>query len=495
MIDASKQDMTVSVAVLNHRRPSLLLRVLTAISQLDYPAFEVIVVGDLPDLASYVLPDVLADQVQYVHFAEPNICRARNLAVQASGGTIVAFIDDDAAPEPTWLNELVKPFEDPRIATAGGTVRSSDGVTIEWQGGLFDRSGQETGLTLTQDITTRTAEEQRATGNYLGLRGVNSAFRRAALVQTGGFDEAIRYYLDETDMALRLTEAGWSSATARRAEVHHLLVPNATRGLLRRPGNQYEIGAGKAVFCAKHAPKQVDHTLRDFQARRIAMLDAQMRLGIVRTLDRERVKNELEQGIVDGLSRTPEDRVLVMDPAPAFRAFKTPHEKPRLNIAIDTGWNPATNQALVRFARVLAANGHRVSLFSFKSGPKALRVNYRDGMWLHSGGTWTFPATGEKPAITRHNRAKAERARIHKARQFDITLSARNSPESAGFIDLPGCRQKVTMLANDTFQADAAYVTALLQSVADGPRAMHDRSKNSMDTVMTRPISASEPAT
>ena len=495
MMDALMQAPTVSVAVLNHRRPALLLRVLTAIAQLDYPTFEIVVVGDQPDIASYGLPGDLAGHVKYVHFTEPNICRARNLAVQVAGGEIIAFIDDDAAPEPSWLTELVRPFSDPKIATVGGTVRASDGITLEWQGGVFDRTGLEKDLNLAQDITTRTANEQHAAGTYLALRGVNSAFRRKAVVEVGGFDEAIRYYLDETDMALRLAEAGWSAAIAGRAEVHHLLVPNATRGLLRKPGNQYEIGASKALFCAKHIPEQSEDALSEFRTHRIAMLDPQMRLGIVRTKDRDRIERELEQGILEGRSRLSCHPLEVASPAPAFLALERSGTQRSLNIGIDTGWNPSTNTALVGFSRALSAAGHRVSVFSFKSGPKALRVNYRDGVWRHSGGTWTLPATGEIRAIARHDRADAERSRIHHVRKMDLTLTARHASKANGFIELPGCRQKVTILAHDMNEADAAEATALLQSVADGQQATQNHFESSIAASKTTPVSKPVSAT
>ena len=484
---------TVSVAILNHRRPALLSRVLSAISQLDYPSFEIVVVGDQDGIASYDLPDALADQVRYVHFAEPNICRARNLAVQASGGEIVAFIDDDAAPEPSWLTELVKPFGDPQVATVGGTVRASDGVSVEWQGGVFDRTGQEFPLTLTQEITLQSADEQRANGRYLGLRGVNSAFRRKALMQVGGFDEAIRYYLDETDMALRLADAGWSAAITRKAEVHHLLVPNASRGLLRKPGNQHEIGAGKAVFCAKHSSDQQDQALADFRTQRVAMLDPQMRLGIVRMADRRRVEQELEAGIRDGLSRSSCQPLATEAETPNFRPFQHQSDFPVLNIGIDTGWDPAVNRALILRGRALSAAGHRVSVFSFKSGPTPLRVNFRGGMWWHSGGTWTLPAWDEKPAISRRDRAKAERARVRQVRAMDVVLTPGKAAQPAGFIELPGCRRKVAMLAGKDFAGDADAVLSLLQSVADAPEATQSYAKRCMGPAKTRPLSA--PAT
>jgi GT2 family glycosyltransferase len=47
---------------------------------------------------------------------------ARNTGLDAAGGAIVAFLDDDAVPEPDWLEQLTAPFGDPRVAAVGGTA-------------------------------------------------------------------------------------------------------------------------------------------------------------------------------------------------------------------------------------------------------------------------------------------------------------------------------------------------------------------------------------
>lgn len=297
------QSPTVSVAILNHRRPHVLPRLLTCISRIDNPAFEIIVVGDQPGPDACDLSDRLTNKVRYRRFDEPNISRARNHAIRAASGQIIAFTDDDALPEPDWLTRLTRPFKDPMVAAVGGVLRHGDGSGFEWQGGEFDLTGHEVPLALGPGTVTRSAERQIRSGRYLSIRGANCAFRRSALMQVGGFDEAIRYYLDETDIAVRLAHSGWSAAIASRAQVRHLKLPNAVRSPGQRPGNFHEIAASKAFFVQRHSGLDTRKVLQDFKARRIAMLDPQMRLGIVRTADRNRVARELDAGIEDGLGR------------------------------------------------------------------------------------------------------------------------------------------------------------------------------------------------
>jgi O-antigen biosynthesis protein len=45
---------------------------------------------------------------------------ARNTGIAATTAPLVAFLDDDALPEPSWLAELVAPFDDPSVFVTGG---------------------------------------------------------------------------------------------------------------------------------------------------------------------------------------------------------------------------------------------------------------------------------------------------------------------------------------------------------------------------------------
>ena len=45
---------------------------------------------------------------------------ARNSGVVASSGEVVAFLDDDAFADPTWLEKLTKPLVDPLVCGTGG---------------------------------------------------------------------------------------------------------------------------------------------------------------------------------------------------------------------------------------------------------------------------------------------------------------------------------------------------------------------------------------
>lgn len=437
MTSPGADEMRLTVGILSHKRPHLLARVLCALAQQDLGGFEVVVVGDLPDLALFDLPGALADGIKYVHMPEANVCRARNHAIAHAAGDIVAFCDDDAVPEPDWLRRIVEPFSDTKIAAVGGLVRARDGLTVEWQGVMFDRSAREFELSEKPAVHVLRAEEQLALGRFGGLMGANSAFRREAIIAIGGFDEAYHYFLDETDVALRLVRAGWDMAITDLAEVHHLREVNAVRGHLKKPRNLREVAASKAYFCTRHLdPDAIEAEFARFRARRLADCDGFIRIGAMRGAERDRLIAQVDAGLAEGRVRSSVWYDGRWRNGGQFTPWSAPAGSTGLSLAVVCGWGFTRARRLIRAAQDWAAAGHRVSVFRYQTGLKARSVEYRKGVWVHEGGTWRPDhLVGGVRLIRRRARARAEISRIAKRRQFDAILW---SGQTSGELNLPG---------------------------------------------------------
>lgn len=50
----------------------------------------------------------------------PGLSETRNTAIQNSSGEIIAFLDDDAVADETWLENLISAFDDPKVMAVGG---------------------------------------------------------------------------------------------------------------------------------------------------------------------------------------------------------------------------------------------------------------------------------------------------------------------------------------------------------------------------------------
>jgi len=376
----------VSVIVVSHGRPALLTRCLTGLAQLTHPNFEVIVVAD-PEGAEAVRATGLP--VKLSEFDELNISAARNRGLTLASGDLVAFIDDDSVPEPSWLDHLCAPFDDPRVVAAGGYVRGRNGISFQWRANTVDALGAPAPLELDGEAPQLfTAKPCHG----IKTEGTNSAFRREVLARMGGFDPGFRFYLDETDVNLRLS--GQVTAIVPTAQVHHGYAPSVRRGSDRMPKSLHEIGASSALFLRKHAPDRDPWgALAALEARQRQRLLGHMVAGNCEPRDVKRLLDTLRTGWVEGLARPIAPLPPLPDLPPPFVPFRT--EPATESVQLSGRFHQG--RALRAQARALVAEGRSVSLFLLS--PTTLFHHLRfhpDGYWEQRGGMFGRAGRGEK---------------------------------------------------------------------------------------------------
>ncbi len=104
---------------------------------------------------------------------------ARNTGVAHARGDVVAFLDDDAFPEPDWLEELIGAFDAPEVVVVGG--RAVPVWPRERPQHLPPELDWLVGCTYLGQPTVRT--------DVRNPFGCNMAMRRALFAEVGGFDE------------------------------------------------------------------------------------------------------------------------------------------------------------------------------------------------------------------------------------------------------------------------------------------------------------------
>ena len=371
----------VSVVVVSRDRPDALKRCLTGVSQMRYPAFEVVVVADKDGAAAAeALP--FARDLKIVPFDQANISSARNLGISHAAGDVIAFIDDDAVPEPSWLTHLAAPFARDDIAAAGGFVRGRNGISFQNKARSVDARGYTEEIEVTSEgATVFIPKAQRA----IKTEGTNMAVRRDVLFTLEGFDPAFASFLDETDLNLRLARAALATAVVPTAQVHHGYAASPRRRSDRVPSDLFDIGASWAVFQRKYLPEpdRPNHW-RELRAGERNRVLRHMTAGRLEPAAVRRLLRRLDQGYTQGLERRRGGAALSKTPVQAFRPMPVATGPSRFFAG--RAWQASDLRAQAR-AAVDAGDIATVLILS----PTALYHRHSfaaAGFWEQRGGIW-----------------------------------------------------------------------------------------------------------
>jgi glycosyltransferase involved in cell wall biosynthesis len=250
----STVDHTFSLIVNTIDRAGPLRALLYGLEQQSYPHFEVIVVvGPTHDNTLEMLTE-FGERVRILRCPTANLSQSRNIGLQAARGDIVAYIDDDAVPAYHWLAQLNRLFDNPQLAGTGGKVYR---VTPD-QSVIQHRIGLASGLAEQNDVRASWLDGIVPEGmgyHWFGrMMGTNMAYRRRDLLEVGGFDEFYQWVYDDTDIALRLTNAGKLVHPVKEAVVYHAPASSRNRQVNTVRGNWWIQTKAAFYFSIKNGP-------------------------------------------------------------------------------------------------------------------------------------------------------------------------------------------------------------------------------------------------
>ena len=123
---------------------------------------------------------------------------ARNLGWRSAQAEIIAFTDDDTIPDPNWLSNGLKIFNNPEVAGASGRI------IVPLPPHPTDHERNTTGLERSLFVTA------------------NCFYRKSALEAVGGFDERFKEaWREDSDLFFSLLESGFLLQKAPEAVVYH----------------------------------------------------------------------------------------------------------------------------------------------------------------------------------------------------------------------------------------------------------------------------------
>ena len=211
----------VSIHVPAYFEPvEMLKQTLDAVSRLDYPNFEcVVIINNTPD-PSFWQPiqdhcRALGERFKFINAEKVKGFKAGALRIAmertAVDAEIIGIIDADYVVEPDWLKDLVPVFADPRVGLVQAPQDHRDGNTSLMH---YIMNGEYAGFF---DI----GMVQRNEENAIIVHGTMCLIRRAAMDMAGGW--AGDTICEDTDLGLGIIEHGWLTHYTNHRYGHGLL--------------------------------------------------------------------------------------------------------------------------------------------------------------------------------------------------------------------------------------------------------------------------------
>lgn len=378
--------MRVSVIINTIDRAQSLIKVLRALEAQEYDDFEVlVVVGPTKDETIQLL-SAYQDRVRVLRCPVDTLTVSRNIGIQSAAGEIIAFIDDDALPSRRWLSQIVERFQtSPDLGVVGGTVY----LCLPHRERIQYHAGRVSSLAEHVDVIFNSVwlpEHAGKRGLFWTARpmGTNMAFRRAALLEVGGFDEFIKYVVDESELTWRMAWRGWKVMLDENIIVYHAPASSRNRVVNTSTGRWYFETSAIVYFAIKNGRTVGEPWSRIF-TRSVHQVHSHLKwyLDVYKRGEwsmREfaamatREVAAFAHGAFAGLfipRRLPSPDSVPKE-SPAMIRFKQVPNKRPLNVAITYSvYSPPGQDGVGRlvdvFARALSERGHNVHLIARSS--------------------------------------------------------------------------------------------------------------------------------
>ncbi len=246
--------MRISVLVINYNGERHLAQLVAALQAQTLRDFELIFIDNGSADGSVALMQQMCDKgalasTLLINAENTGFALACNQGIRAAQGEWIALLNNDAFPEPGWLEhlwdasqrsprlgmvaaKLLFAHEPARINSAGIAIDRA-GIAWDWRGGELDKP------------------EESGPVEIFGPCGGAALYSRQMLDEIGGFDEDFFAYLEDVDLAWRAQLAGWRCVLEPQARVYHIHSATLGNG---SPFKNYLLGRNKVWLITKNYP-------------------------------------------------------------------------------------------------------------------------------------------------------------------------------------------------------------------------------------------------
>ena len=394
--------MNVSIIINTLNRGHTLENTIKSLFYLDYKYdYEVIIVdGNSTDNTA----EILNKYKSYIKIGNcpcANLSMSRNIGIAMADSNYIAFIDDDAIPEPEWLTNIMKKFDSEDVAAVGGPVYNSYGINFQTRRIVSNRFGDSySKFKLPIHSFPHSFE-------FYGVIGCNSIFRKDYVLKVGGFNEQYDYFLDETELCSRLIDYGYRIEYSEDAFVHHKFSTSSIRNN-KKVFLDYSKIIKNLIYFIKTYKNIIDDeeiinkTIEDKIKHVYDLNKHNFRKNIINETEYNNAIKSIEKGIEEGFKDCKrgyhlfiKEETLYNNKYP-FKKFNPYLEKEkRLNICYLTNeYYPDIRGGIGKFVYILAREvaklGHQVHVITL-TRDNVESVNFEENVWVHRIGVNKYP--------------------------------------------------------------------------------------------------------
>ena len=214
--------MSVIVTVLADPRVE---RTLDSLLRQTRPPTEILVDdGGVTDKVRRIAERMQERDARIRHLDAPgNIAESRNAALAVARGEFIAFLDADEVAPPDWLEQLLRPFDDPTVGFTGGPTPGAPDSLSSVGARFYDGY-----LRRFYDLVARSHPQALPMGN--------SAWRARLFLELGPLDTSLdrQASSEDQEFAVRALARGWVGRFVPDAWVYHDFAGLTTFALLRK---------------------------------------------------------------------------------------------------------------------------------------------------------------------------------------------------------------------------------------------------------------------
>lgn len=212
----------VSIILVSYNRKSFLEDTINYCLTQTFENFEIIVV-DASEQKLRLSEEFISScgkKLKYISWDEVgNISRQRNIGIKASSGDYLLFLDDDVKFEENLIEIILKRFSELNADALTGIIEASH-RKVSKEVNVYKKDPM---MYLGQPSFH---QNDFLVQTYL-ISAACFAVKRKILLAIGGFDEQVQGVFDDSDVGIRLTNAGYLVYHDNSFSVYHFAATNS----------------------------------------------------------------------------------------------------------------------------------------------------------------------------------------------------------------------------------------------------------------------------